>query len=85
MGCLEVAAEMGIMPSEFWGLTYAELAAFGRGHQRAKRNDAGTLAHFTAQLINLIPIPLIRKRRRFTGSELMGERRRSVQDVKEHR
>lgn len=73
MGYLEVAAEMGIMPSEFWGMTYGELVAFSRGTQKRNKTLSRLWAHFVASIINHIP-SMSKRKRAVTADQLLGIR-----------
>jgi hypothetical protein len=51
---------MGLKPSEFWALTYAEFCAMTKGYVEEKRergNDLMTSAWFTAYFTRKNPMP----------------------------
>ena len=61
---------MGIMPSEFWPMTYGELVAFSRGHQKRAKASSRIWAHLAASVINAIPA--FKKKRSVSGDQLLG-------------
>ena len=80
-----MAAQMGLLPAEWWAMTPREFAFHAEGYRKGTEYEMERLAWHAANIINHMPYFGKGRRKAVTPAELLGEKKPVVTNEQEFR